>query len=178
MNEFTELLQSWHDFYFMLGGASASLIGLMIVALSLGTHLLNDNTRADIENFASPSIFYFMSTLLIAGGMLVPVHVPLSLAVVLLIGGSLGLLRTIRYVRGLIRAAIAHQDFDLQDWIMQVVGPLVSYGLLLLTALGLVLAQWNLALVGVCAAALLLILCAIANTWSMVLWIIEHYRAL
>lgn len=176
MNEFTEMLQPWHDFYFMLGGASASLIGLMIVALSLGTPLLNDNTRADIESFASPSIFYFMTTLLIAGMMLVPVHVPVSLALVLFVGGSLGLLRTTRYVRGVVSAAIAHQDFDLQEWLMQVISPVTGYLLLILTALMFVIQQWNAALIGVCAAALLLILCAIANTWSMVLWIIEHYK--
>jgi hypothetical protein len=176
MTPFTDMLQGWHDFYFMLGGASASLIGLMIVALSLGTNLLNDETRAGIENFASPSIFYFMTTLLTAGAMLIPIHVPVSLALVLFAGASVGLRRTIRYVRGLTAAAMKNQDFDLQEWIMQIIGPITCYIVLLLAALGFVIGQWQLAMIGVCGATLLLILCAIANTWSMVLWIVEHYN--
>jgi hypothetical protein len=42
---FVDTLQSWQNFYFMIGGASAGLIGLMFVALSLGMRLLSDNTR-------------------------------------------------------------------------------------------------------------------------------------
>lgn len=56
---FTDTLHSWQNFYFMIGGASAGLMGLMFVALSLGTHLVNDETRASFPAFVTPSIIYF-----------------------------------------------------------------------------------------------------------------------
>jgi hypothetical protein len=35
-----ELLHEWHDFYVLLGTASATLVGLMFVAVSIGTSVL------------------------------------------------------------------------------------------------------------------------------------------
>ncbi len=32
---FSQQLESWHDFYIVLGGASATLVGLLFIAISL-----------------------------------------------------------------------------------------------------------------------------------------------
>ena len=57
---FIDTLHSWQNFYFMIGGASAGLMGLMFVALSLGTHLVNDETISSVGAFVTPSIIYFV----------------------------------------------------------------------------------------------------------------------
>jgi hypothetical protein len=51
----------------------------------------------------------------------------------------------------------------------------VSYALILLGGIGV--NQWSLAFIGVWLASIFLLLCAIANTWSLVIWIIGQGRA-
>jgi hypothetical protein len=174
--DFTETLHSWQNFYFMAGGASAGLIGLMLVALSLGLHLVTDQTRSQIEAFATPSVIYFVSALLIACAMLVPDYAPPVLGALFLAGGAVGLLRASSHIRMLIRAAIQHQDFTGWDWLSQVILPVLSYALLIVTGLGFLIEQYPLAFGGVCLSMILLLIAAIANTWSLVIWIIEQPR--
>jgi hypothetical protein len=174
MDIFDEMLGDWQNFYFMLGGASATLIGLMFVALSLGMHLVNDENREDINTFVAPSIFYFVSAFLIACAMLVPKYNPLILAFLLFDGSVVGLGRTMSYVRPLLEAAREHQDFDQAEWVAQAIGPLAAYAILLAAAIGFVVQQWTAAFIGVAAAPVILMLCAIADTWSLVLWVIEQ----
>jgi hypothetical protein len=171
---FNEALRSWQSFYFMAGGASAGLTGLMFVALSLGTHLINDRTRENFKIFVTPSIFYFVSVLLLACVMLVPTFSQMGLAAILLLGGIVGLARTFPAVIRLVRTAKQHQDFDLWDYLTQIIWPVASYALILLAALGFVLDQWSLACIGLWLATIFLLICAISNTWSIVIWIIEQ----
>jgi hypothetical protein len=97
--DFTETLHSWQNFYFMVGGASAGLIGLMLVALSLGLHLVTETTRTQIEAFATPSVLYFVSALLISCAMLVPDYDPPVLGALFMAGGAIGLLRASSHIR-------------------------------------------------------------------------------
>ncbi|WP_139293627.1 hypothetical protein, partial [Escherichia coli] len=87
MDAFSEMLHGWQNYYFMAGGAAATLVGLMFVALSMATHLISDETSESMKYFVTPSIFYFASVLLLSCAMLVPTHSPASLAVILLFGG-------------------------------------------------------------------------------------------
>ena len=174
---FMDTLRSWQNFYFMIGGASAVLIGLMFVALSLGLHLVSDDVRANFPAFVTPSILYFVSALLVASVMLVPVYTPLGLGLILILSGTAGLVRTWQHVSQLIRVAIKHQDFDRWDWLAQILLPVVSYALLMLVALGFAVGQWSLALMGLWLATLLLLICAITNTWSVVLWIVDQRKS-
>jgi hypothetical protein len=41
-----ELLGEWRDFYVLIGTASATLVGLMFVAVSIGTAIFNEGRRA------------------------------------------------------------------------------------------------------------------------------------
>ena len=173
---FNDTLHSWQNFYFMVGGASASLIGLMLIALSLGQHLVTDKTRAQVEAFATPSVLYFVSALLIACAMLVPDYAPTVLGIIFMAGGALGLLRSSSHIRQLIRAAIEHQDFTWWDWLAQIILPVAGYVLLILDGVGFLVDQYPLAFAGVCMAMILLLISAIANTWSLVIWIIEQPR--
>lgn len=151
-------------------------MGLMFVALSLGMHLINDETRAEFSTFVTPSVVYFMSVLLIAGVMLVPTHTSTALALLLFVGGTAGLIPALRHARQLVRAANQYGDFNLWDWLMQIIAPPLSYALIVLAVPGFFASYWSLAFMGVWLATLLLLVCAIANTWSLVLWIIDQRK--
>lgn len=174
MDIFDEMLGDWQNFYFMVGGASATLLGLMFVAISLGVHLVTDENRDGINTFVSPSVFYFVSAFLIACAMLVPSYKPLVLAFLLFEGGIVGLARTYRYSKPIVEAAREYQDFDRAEWAAQVIGPVVSYVLLLAASIGFVLEKWTPAFIGVAVAPIILLLSAIADTWSLVLWIVDQ----
>jgi hypothetical protein len=160
----------------MVGGASAGLIGLMFVALSLGIHLVSETTLSQMEAFATPSVLYFASTLLVACVMLVPDDVPLLLGVALLVGGIAGLLRSRSHIRQLVKVALQYRDFTLWDWLSQIIFPASSYVLLLVGGIGFVIEGWPLAFAGVWTASILLLVCGIANTWSLVIWIVQHSK--
>jgi hypothetical protein len=63
---------SWHDFYITMGTASASLIGLLFVALSLNLDAITADSRDDLRAFAEQAFNSFSSVLLIAVFFLVP----------------------------------------------------------------------------------------------------------
>lgn len=173
---FTETLQSWQNFYFMAGGAAATLIGLMFVALSLGINLVSEETKAELEVFVTPSIVYFVSVLLLACVMLVPAFTPRVLAVITFTGGLFGLALTVRYATGLTRIARQHGDFSRADWLLQVILPVVNYALIVLAAVCFAGDQWSFGFGGLWLATVLLLVSAIANTWSLVIWIVNQRR--
>ncbi len=175
MDAFTETLRGWQNFYFMTGGASAGLLGLMFVAVSMGVqHLMSSEITDDMRAFVTPNILYFTSALLLACAMLIPTITPPLLALLLFIGAVYGLARTIPFVLRLIRVARRNQDFNMADWLGEVILPVASYGLIFIGALCFVMNQWSLAFMSAWLAMILLLISAIANTWSLVMWIIEQ----
>lgn len=91
-----DVLAGWHDFYFMLGGASATLVGLLFVSLSLRLNRVRDATRFDLRAFVSQTFGNFIYVLLVSAMMLIPMGSNVGLGVPLLIIGSIGLLDTLR----------------------------------------------------------------------------------
>src|SRR4029077_3325685 len=79
----------WHDFYVTMGTASASLIGLLFVALSLNLDSIIGDSRDDLRAFAEQAFSSFSTVLLIAVFFLIP-------------QGSAGFLGALYVVLGLI----------------------------------------------------------------------------
>jgi hypothetical protein len=171
---FTEALVEWQTFYFTAGGASATLVGLMFVAISLGLPLASTVTGNDIKTFASPSILHFVSVMLLAFAMIVPSYTATGMAVVLLLGGVPGLILGMRYVRMLFGAARRHQDFNPNDWLFQIILPSAGFILILLAAPAFAFEQWSLGFIALCLATVALMLCGIINTWAMVIWVVDE----
>jgi hypothetical protein len=169
---FTETLQSWQSFYTMIGSASAALLGLMFVALSLGTHLINETSREAIDTFTTPNIVYFCSVLLIAAVMLVPTYTT-ALFYIVIIGGTLLIITIgLYHVRKLYLAGMKHGDFNREDWFWTCIMPIISFTILLITAIYFILGQWSIAFSLLPIATVAILVTAIANTWGVVIWII------
>jgi len=171
---FLETLHSWQNFYFMIGGAAAGLIGLMFVALSLGMQIIRDVPQEESRAFATPSVIYFVTVLLIAAIMLVPASEPMILGLLLLVTAGIGCFNMFRRWRKLLDSAIRHQDFLLSDWLAQIIGPILTYVLLIIAAFCFMIGQWPLAFGTLWSASIFTMLAAISNTWALVVWIIEH----
>jgi hypothetical protein len=171
---FSETLREWQAFYFMLGGASATLIGLIFVAVSLGSSLVSSETRADIDAFVSPVLLYFLSVLIMACVMLVPASSPSFVAVCLLPLGIFGLGLVSWVMLRMVRAA-QRLLFGPSQWFWHASLPLISYGLIVAMAVWLAVSGATAVLLGLALAAVLLVIGGIWRTWDLVLWI-AHQR--
>jgi hypothetical protein len=64
----------WHDFYMLLGTASAALVALLFVAASIGASFFTPERSIATRTFMSPVVFHFSTILMLSLVALVPSH--------------------------------------------------------------------------------------------------------
>ena len=97
-------VDSWHDFYIAVGSASAALLGLLFVGVSINLSSIAAAKRADLRmraDLAFSNLLYLLCVSLI---ILIPSADAYSLAVSLTAVAGVGLVRMGRRVVGLVRA--------------------------------------------------------------------------
>ncbi len=108
---FAQTLHGWQNFYTLLGEASATLTGLMFVAASLGTRLINDDNDPKARTFITPPVLYFSLALLLSALMNVPTQtlalLTIQFAVVGLEPCFTAVRRTVAARRGVWPAAVS-----------------------------------------------------------------------
>jgi hypothetical protein len=87
---------SWHDFYLRMGTASASLIGLLFVALSVNLDAIMGASRDHVRAFAEQAFTSFSTVLLIAVCFLIPQHTADDLGIVYVVLAIIGGYRMLR----------------------------------------------------------------------------------
>jgi hypothetical protein len=97
-------VQSWHDFYLAVGSASAALLGLLFVGVSINLASITAVERTDLRtraNIAFSNLLYLLCISLI---VLIPGADAVSLAVSFTAVAAVGLIRSagrgIRLIRG------------------------------------------------------------------------------
>ena len=165
----SDLAHAWHDFYLLVGTASATLVGLMFVAASIGAQVFTERSREAMRAFISPTVVHFGAVLFICMAVTVPSQTWVTLAVLLILGGAAGTLYAARvWVQIFVRRSFA---VDVIDRLFYALIPVAGY-LLVAGAAFLLLerSQWSLE---VLAAALVTLLYAgIRNAWDMTMWIV------
>jgi hypothetical protein len=163
-----ELFHSWHDFYLLVGTASATLVGLMFVAATLGASVFTEQHRNAMQAFISPTVVNFAAALFICIGVMVPSQTWLSLGLLLAAGGVAGLVYAGRvWVQMIVRRRF---PVDAIDRMFYATVPVLGYLLVLAAgALLLLHTAWS---AEVTAAALVVLLFAgVRNAWDMTTWI-------
>ncbi len=95
MGTFAQEIVSWHDFYIMVGTASATLIGLLFVSLSINVDMITRKENVNLRTLAAQTFSIFITVLMIAIQFLIPSQTPLGLGLPLLAIGGLGSYNTI-----------------------------------------------------------------------------------
>jgi hypothetical protein len=164
-----ELLHDWHDFYVLVGTASATLVGLMFVAVSISTSIFDEDHRMGLTAFITPTVMHFAAALFACLLVTIPTQSWRTLGGLLGAGGLAGSI----YCGKLLTRIIVRQQFklDLDDRLFYFLLPLLGY-LLALTAAALLLAQSTASANLIAAAVLTLLLAAIRNAWDMMVWIV------
>ena len=88
-------MEAWHDFYLMAGGASAALLGLLFVALTIQIRAITANAHPELRGTAELILGNFVIILVISFVALVPGQTRLSLGIDLAIVGLYGGVRTV-----------------------------------------------------------------------------------
>lgn len=165
----TEILHPWHDFYMLAGAASATLVGLVFIAISIGSDYFNDHTSIGLSAFITPTIVHFGGVLLVCLLAVVPTHTFLSLGLMLGVGCVFGLAYA-----GYIGFRILRRGFtgvDIIDRLWYAATPVVAYLLLILAAV-LLLLRLPLGIPVMAGALVILMLAGIRNAWDMMVWIV------
>src|SRR3981081_1940609 len=164
-----ELLHDWHAFYILVGTASATLVGLMFVAASIGSTGFNEDHRAPMAAFITPTVVHFAAWLFLSLVVVIPAHGWYSLGGLLAAGGLAG---SIYCGRLLLQIIIRHKfNVDLTDRLFYVLIPLLGYLLALASAVLLVMRSAVSAEL-IAAALLVLLFAGVRNAWDMMVWIV------
>ena len=161
-------LNSWDNFYVIVGSAAGALIGLQFVVMTLIAERPSLRVAEAGAAFATPTIIHFSSALLLSALQQVPWP---SIAIVAYLWGIIGfsgLAYTLivgRRVLGVRRQTIYLPEFE--DWLFHVLLPLAAYATLAMSATA-ARSDTRYALFGVGASALLLLFVGIHNAWDSI----------
>jgi hypothetical protein len=152
----------WHDFYMLLGTASAALVALLFVAASVGAGLIEPTRSTATRTYMSPIIFHYTCVLFVSLMVLVPDMTERRLAFIVALLALAGIGFSVAVLIGVVRSAAS----DVADRFGYGAGPLAAYAAALVAAGFL----WTYSPVGpnvLAGALVLLLLINIRNAWDL-----------
>jgi hypothetical protein len=159
MTDFTE----WNSFYTIVGSASAALIGLQFVALTLIASRPVPRGPETGAAYATPTIVHFGVALLLSAVVDVPWHGIGAISVVWGLIGFGGIVYAVIVTRRLRTHTIYRPVFE--DWLFHCLLPFVAYAMLAVSAF-VAHSQARAALFVVSAATLVFLFVGIHNAWD------------
>ena len=84
---FAQALAEWTGYYTLMGGAAATLLGLLFVAVSMRLNIFHQSEVADVRDFAAFTFGTFLVAIAVAGLAVAPHAHRFTLAVSLLVIG-------------------------------------------------------------------------------------------
>jgi hypothetical protein len=117
---FAEALADWTAFYALAGGAAATLLGLLFVAVSLRLNIFRREDIADVREFAIFTAATFLVAIAVAALALAPHEDRRPLSLALLFTGVCGLVGVMQIIRLWTRLNLPAQkgqrDYTLSKW--------------------------------------------------------------
>jgi hypothetical protein len=169
-----DALGRWHEFYSLLGTASATMVGLLFVAVSVGSGVFTSDRQAPLRMFLSASVVNFTSMLLVSLIVLAPLRSWVLFGVLVLGGGLFGLCYSCMALRDAVRDGLVKQ-IQLDDRIWYMALPVVGY--LFEAVSGLVLALGlDMGCVALALSMGLLLVVGIHNAWDITVWTVTRRR--
>ncbi len=172
-DHFVQALREWQNFYFMIGSSSATLVGLMFIAVSLGTELPSARDERTVNTFVTPILKQLMSVLVIAAIMLMPTFRNESLGIVLLVVGSALTLYAVNIAWRFFRFPNAQTTTPIQDLLTYAVLPVLGNIFIIFTGAGALSGSTD-ALNWVAVGVVLLVVVNVINTWDLMMWIAQN----
>ena len=167
-----DTLKPWQPFYSLLGTASATLIGLLFVAASVGSRVFTEERQHGLRAFLSPTVVHFGSVLAACLIGMAPTQSWLLSGSLIGLEGLCGLVYAASVLHGMVRHGFMTK-IDLEDRVWYAALPATSYALIAAAGLSLCLSLE--AGCGLLALGLMLLLLAgIRNAWDMTVWTVTR----
>ena len=167
-----DALSPWSGFYTLLGTASATLIGLLFVAASVGSGVFSRDRRGALRVFLSASVVNFSTILMLSMIVLSPIRSWTLFGVLIGACGLLGLTHTALACRDALRDKLM-RSIDLEDRTWYLLMPLVGYLFEIGSGVALAL-QVNDGCIVLAFSAGVLLLVGIHNAWDITVWSITR----
>jgi len=157
-------LAGWENFYAIVGSSAGALIGLQFVVMALVANVPRTRGQAQAgDAFATPTIVYFATVLLLSAALSAPWHSIGGAALLLGLLGLSGVVYAVIVIRRLRVQTLYQLEFE--DWLFRGLLPFAGYTTLAASAY-VARAKAREAMFGVGAAALLLLFIGIHNAWD------------
>jgi len=158
------MLESWHEFYALLGTAAAALVALLFVAASIGANVFTAESAGATRTYMSPVVFHYTNILFLSLIALIPDQTQQSFGITLAVAA----LGSLAYSLVICVRVMRHSLSDLADRLAYGCVPLVAYSAGV-AASGLLLTGHKAGLDVLAGAALLLLVVNIRNAWDLML---------
>lgn len=165
------MLHAWDNFFSVAGSSAATLIGLLFVAITVGTGLSTSRVVHGTRGFLTPILLHFGMVLLQCLAILAPWPSAWPIGIILGLGGLAGLAYQIRVIP--VRHEFGSAFHGWHDQLPYVVVPTLGYASLAVGAVGLI-AKKSFAPYAIAGASALLLLAGIYGAWDITLWIVKN----
>ena len=165
MTEFAATMERWNNFFTLTAGVSATLIGLLFVALALNPAIMSESSGSPgLRIWAGQTFHNFLMVLLIAMVAVMPDHDASSVLWTLLVVGGTGVLSLAQAVRG--TRTDPDPAWRLRNAILRFLSPIIGYAAALWAAY--LATQNNTAAIGwMTTAVFFLLMSAAGNCWDL-----------
>jgi hypothetical protein len=163
-SDFAAALADWHEFYSAVAGISATLVGLLFVALGLNPRIMADDGPAGMRLWSAQTFHSFLIVLVIGLVALIPGDSPEPIIITLLIVGVQGIIRVVTDLRR--SRADPDPRWRSQTALMRFFAPALAYVLCLWVAENLWRGETE-AFDWLVAVVFLLLMSAASSCWDL-----------
>lgn len=157
-------LADWQTFYEIMGSSAGALIGLQFVVMALIANVPSAQPDEDAGNaFATPNIVHFGAVLLLAGIMCAPWHSAITVPILWIIAGIIGVFYGLIITLRMRRQTRYRPEFE--DWLCHCALPLIAYATLIASGCA-GFSSPRPATFAIAAATLALLFVGIHNAWD------------
>jgi len=162
------LLETWTNFYVIVGSSAGALTGLQFVVIALVAEMRAVGSIHEVRAFGSPTVVHFCAVLFSSAVMAAPWRGVGSAGLGVAFCGGAGVLYTLYSISHALRQTGYKPDAE--DWFWYEALPLSAYAALLVVGL-LVRVRPDGMLFGVAAILLVLLFTGLHNAWDTVTYV-------
>lgn len=166
-------MDAWHEYYTLAGTASATLVGLLFVAASVGSRVWE--RPAALRVFLSATVVHFSSILVISLCVMAPLRSALAYGLLFVCGGLFGVGYCCLVIRDTVRDGLS-KSIDLEDRAWYAALPVVGYALMMVAGIALAMGFKPGAIVLAISIGLLLV-GGLRNAWDITVWIVTRHQS-
>jgi hypothetical protein len=174
MPQIADVLRDWHDFYMLFGTASATLIGLLFVAASVGSGFFSPEKHVGFRSFLSPTVVHFTCVLVVCLSAVSPLRSWMLFGNLVGADGLFGVVYAAVVWRRMVRHGIS-ATIDLEDRICYAALPAVGYAIMLGAGVTFIM-QMEPGFDVLAVAMGLLTLVGIRNAWDITAFTVVRSR--